>query len=214
MACSVPHTYGEIKSMIEKQIQEDRGRQLAIMNLGHQFDSAITDKDELRKAYKECRDIPLEQRVLIENFLKIVTELDYQMQNALFRNMTKLEKQIRDKNKWLQQLKETLMIFGSFGFEDFRIIYAWALEVEGGFVSSCRLLFTIPHLADHHHKLLGFCNDKEPIVEAMIVQQWYKIIPYMFTKALPEDRFKYLVRRLGMRCLTPEELEVLENESA
>ncbi|GKE58372.1 retrovirus-related pol polyprotein from transposon TNT 1-94 [Tanacetum coccineum] len=36
----------------------------------------------------------------------------------------------------------------------------------------------------------------------------------LFTKALPEDRFKYLVRRLGMRCLTPEELEVLANESA
>nr|GEU38272.1 retrovirus-related Pol polyprotein from transposon TNT 1-94 [Tanacetum cinerariifolium] len=31
----------------------------------------------------------------------------------------------------------------------------------------------------------------------------------MFTKALPEDRFKYLVRRIGMRCLTPAELEVL-----
>ncbi|GKD05026.1 retrovirus-related pol polyprotein from transposon TNT 1-94 [Tanacetum coccineum] len=36
----------------------------------------------------------------------------------------------------------------------------------------------------------------------------------MFTKALPEDRFKYLVKRLGMRCLTPEELEVLANEFA
>nr|GEU72733.1 hypothetical protein [Tanacetum cinerariifolium] len=36
----------------------------------------------------------------------------------------------------------------------------------------------------------------------------------LFTKALSVDRFKYLVRRLGMRCLTPEELEVLENESA
>nr|GEU60188.1 hypothetical protein [Tanacetum cinerariifolium] len=36
----------------------------------------------------------------------------------------------------------------------------------------------------------------------------------LFTKALSEDRFKYLVRRLGMRCLTPEELEVLENEFA
>ncbi|GJU27515.1 retrovirus-related pol polyprotein from transposon TNT 1-94 [Tanacetum coccineum] len=35
-----------------------------------------------------------------------------------------------------------------------------------------------------------------------------------FTKALPEDKFKYLVRQLGMRCLTPEELEVLANESA
>nr|GEW30536.1 hypothetical protein [Tanacetum cinerariifolium] len=36
----------------------------------------------------------------------------------------------------------------------------------------------------------------------------------LFTKALPEERFKYLVRRLGMRCLTPDELEVLENEPA
>nr|GEW57216.1 hypothetical protein [Tanacetum cinerariifolium] len=36
----------------------------------------------------------------------------------------------------------------------------------------------------------------------------------MFTKALPEDRFRYLVRRIGMRCLTPVELEVLANESA
>nr|GFC23007.1 uncharacterized mitochondrial protein AtMg00810-like [Tanacetum cinerariifolium] len=32
--------------------------------------------------------------------------------------------------------------------------------------------------------------------------------------ALPEERFKYLVRRLGMRCLTPIELEALANESA
>nr|GFB68005.1 hypothetical protein [Tanacetum cinerariifolium] len=36
----------------------------------------------------------------------------------------------------------------------------------------------------------------------------------MFTKALSEDRFKYLVRRIGLRCLTPAELEVLANESA
>nr|GEZ84545.1 retrovirus-related Pol polyprotein from transposon TNT 1-94 [Tanacetum cinerariifolium] len=35
----------------------------------------------------------------------------------------------------------------------------------------------------------------------------------MFTKALPEDRFKYLVRKIGMRCLTPAELEVLAKES-
>nr|GFD55488.1 copia protein [Tanacetum cinerariifolium] len=36
----------------------------------------------------------------------------------------------------------------------------------------------------------------------------------LFTKALPVERFQYLVRRLGMRCLTPAELEALENESA
>ncbi|GKB42711.1 hypothetical protein Tco_0887653 [Tanacetum coccineum] len=32
--------------------------------------------------------------------------------------------------------------------------------------------------------------------------------------ALPEDRFQYLVRQIGMRCLTPAELEVLTKESA
>ncbi|GKF24375.1 hypothetical protein Tco_0076697 [Tanacetum coccineum] len=31
--------------------------------------------------------------------------------------------------------------------------------------------------------------------------------------ALPEDRFQYLVRRIGMRCLTPADLEVPTNES-
>ncbi|GJZ49237.1 gag-pol polyprotein [Tanacetum coccineum] len=36
----------------------------------------------------------------------------------------------------------------------------------------------------------------------------------MFTKDLPEDRFKYLVRRIDMRCLTPTVLEVLSNETA
>ncbi|GJV33036.1 hypothetical protein Tco_1393436 [Tanacetum coccineum] len=36
----------------------------------------------------------------------------------------------------------------------------------------------------------------------------------MFTKALPEERFQYLVRRIGMRCLTPAELEVLTKEYA
>nr|GFB85769.1 ribonuclease H-like domain-containing protein [Tanacetum cinerariifolium] len=36
----------------------------------------------------------------------------------------------------------------------------------------------------------------------------------LFTKSLPVERFQYLVRRLGMRCLTPAELEALANEPA
>ncbi|GJV39287.1 hypothetical protein Tco_1417727 [Tanacetum coccineum] len=35
----------------------------------------------------------------------------------------------------------------------------------------------------------------------------------MFTKALSQERFEYLVRRIGMRCLTSAELEVLEKEA-
>ncbi|GKA40254.1 hypothetical protein Tco_0732847 [Tanacetum coccineum] len=36
----------------------------------------------------------------------------------------------------------------------------------------------------------------------------------MFTKSLSQDRFEYLVRLLGMRCLTPAELKVLAKETA
>ncbi|GJR08056.1 hypothetical protein Tco_0790708 [Tanacetum coccineum] len=46
----------------------------------------------------------------------------------------------------------------------------------------------------------------------------YQAHPYSVSfhqrTALPEERFQYLVRRIGMRCLTPAELEVLTKESA
>nr|GEZ91719.1 hypothetical protein [Tanacetum cinerariifolium] len=51
------------------------------------------------------------------------------------------------------------------------------------------------------------------IVELFFVRTEYQLAD-LFTKALPEERFKYLVRRLGMRCLTPNELEVLANKPA
>nr|GEU53432.1 retrovirus-related Pol polyprotein from transposon TNT 1-94 [Tanacetum cinerariifolium] len=55
-------------------------------------------------------------------------------------------------------------------------------------------------------------------VENGIIELYFVRIEYqladMFTKALLEDRFKYLVKRIGMRCLTPAELEVLAKESA
>nr|GEY61370.1 putative reverse transcriptase domain-containing protein [Tanacetum cinerariifolium] len=51
------------------------------------------------------------------------------------------------------------------------------------------------------------------IIELYFVRAEYQLAD-MFTKALPEDRFKYLVKRIGMRCLNPAELEVLAKESA
>ncbi|GKC18694.1 retrovirus-related pol polyprotein from transposon TNT 1-94 [Tanacetum coccineum] len=54
---------------------------------------------------------------------------------------------------------------------------------------------------------------KKGIVELFFVGTEYQSAD-LFTKALPEERFKYLVRRLGMRCLTLKELEVLANECA
>nr|GEV59493.1 hypothetical protein [Tanacetum cinerariifolium] len=51
------------------------------------------------------------------------------------------------------------------------------------------------------------------IVKLFFVGTEYQLVD-LFTKALLKERFKYLIRRLGMRCLTPDELEVLANESA
>nr|GEV99316.1 retrovirus-related Pol polyprotein from transposon TNT 1-94 [Tanacetum cinerariifolium] len=50
------------------------------------------------------------------------------------------------------------------------------------------------------------------IVELFFVRTKYQLAD-LFIKALPEERFKYLVRQLGMRCLTLAELEALANES-
>nr|GFB73401.1 retrovirus-related Pol polyprotein from transposon TNT 1-94 [Tanacetum cinerariifolium] len=56
-------------------------------------------------------------------------------------------------------------------------------------------------------------NVKKGIVELFFVGTEYQLAD-LFTKALPVERFEYLVRRFGMRCLTPAELEALAKESA
>ncbi|GJR26211.1 retrovirus-related pol polyprotein from transposon TNT 1-94 [Tanacetum coccineum] len=64
-----------------------------------------------------------------------------------------------------------------------------------------------------HFNVFSRSRVEKGIVELFFVRTEYQLAD-LFTKALSEDRFKYLVRRLGMRCLTPAELEVLANESA
>ncbi|GKC39687.1 retrovirus-related pol polyprotein from transposon TNT 1-94 [Tanacetum coccineum] len=54
---------------------------------------------------------------------------------------------------------------------------------------------------------------EKSIVELFFFRTEYELAD-LFTKDLHEDRFKYLIRRLSMRYSTPEELEVLANESA
>nr|GEZ71682.1 retrovirus-related Pol polyprotein from transposon TNT 1-94 [Tanacetum cinerariifolium] len=66
----------------------------------------------------------------------------------------------------------------------------------------------------HIHTRYHFIKEQveNDIIELYFVRTEYQFAD-MFTKALPEDRFKYLVRQIGMRCLTPAELEVLAKES-
>nr|GFA94937.1 retrovirus-related Pol polyprotein from transposon TNT 1-94 [Tanacetum cinerariifolium] len=74
----------------------------------------------------------------------------------------------------------------------------------------------VQHLRTKHIDVrYHFIKEKveKGIVKLFFVGTEYQLAD-LFTKALPEEKFKYLVRRVGMRCLTPEEPEVLKNESA
>nr|GEU69980.1 hypothetical protein [Tanacetum cinerariifolium] len=96
-------------------------------------------------------------------------------------------------------------------------------EAKNVSLSACcaQVLWMRTRLTDygfHFNKIPMCCDSKAAIVISCNTVQHSRTkhidLAGLFTKALPEDRFKYLVRRLGMRCLTPEEPEVLANESA
>nr|GEU79487.1 hypothetical protein [Tanacetum cinerariifolium] len=60
----------------------------------------------------------------------------------------------------------------------------------------------------HIHTRYHFIKEQveNGIIELYFVRTEYQLAD-MFNKSLPKDRFKYLVRQIGMRCLTPAELE-------
>ncbi|GJT09250.1 hypothetical protein Tco_0856292 [Tanacetum coccineum] len=81
-------------------------------------------------------------------------------------------------------------------------------EVEYVSLSACydQFLWMRTQLTDY-----GFHFNKVPIYfdsKSAIAISYYQLAE-IFTKALPVDRFNYLVRRLGMRSLSPRELERL-----
>ncbi|GKE91147.1 retrovirus-related pol polyprotein from transposon TNT 1-94, partial [Tanacetum coccineum] len=78
-------------------------------------------------------------------------------------------------------------------------------------MSSAEANIPVPSTSMRYHFIKK--RVKKGIVELFFVGTEYQLAD-LFTKALSEDRFKYLVRQLGIRCLTPEELEVLANASA
>ncbi|GKE00949.1 hypothetical protein Tco_1388932 [Tanacetum coccineum] len=101
MACSLSHTDDEVEALVQKLIDEDMVRQKAILDLALQFDNACTAKDDLRKAYKKCNDIPQESSALIDAFLKEGSDKDYDLNLSMYENAAKIEKQINAKLAWL-----------------------------------------------------------------------------------------------------------------
>ncbi|GKE42427.1 hypothetical protein Tco_1469711, partial [Tanacetum coccineum] len=101
MACSLPHTDFEVEALVQKLIDEDKGRQNAILDLALQFENSCTTKDDLRKVYEKCTDISQKSRILIDTFLKECSDKDYELNISMYEKATKLEKQMDAKLAWL-----------------------------------------------------------------------------------------------------------------
>nr|GEY44456.1 hypothetical protein [Tanacetum cinerariifolium] len=177
MTCYVPHTYDEIKSMVEKQIQEDRGRQLALMNLGHQCNDAITAKDDLRKAYEECRDIPLEQLASSEG----VWCFSYAENSMLL--------------LWNPLIKKSIgILVPNYTFQPDSQKMIFGFGISHVTLEPTLLKINYPLYSD------GPCKDKEPIVEAMIVQQCVALSTFIFaSKCLQFEYLSFL--KVPERCV-------------
>ncbi|GJU94487.1 transposase, MuDR, MULE transposase domain protein [Tanacetum coccineum] len=67
-------------------------RQKAILDLALQFENACTTKEDLRKAYEKCNDIPQDRHALIDTFLKEGSNKDYELNLSMYRKTAKIEK--------------------------------------------------------------------------------------------------------------------------
>ncbi|GKB25618.1 hypothetical protein Tco_0865019 [Tanacetum coccineum] len=70
MACSLPHTDSEVEALVQRLINEDKGRQDALLELAFRFEGSCAVRDDLRKTYEKCNDISQKSRALICTLLK------------------------------------------------------------------------------------------------------------------------------------------------
>nr|GEV27231.1 retrovirus-related Pol polyprotein from transposon TNT 1-94 [Tanacetum cinerariifolium] len=91
-------------------------------------------------------------------------------------------------------------------------IVSWMLKKQDCTVMSIALsrYSRTKHINVHYHFIKE--QVKHGIIELYFVKTEYQLVD-MFTKALSQDRFEYLVRRRYMRCLTLTELEIAKEEA-
>ncbi|GKA19320.1 hypothetical protein Tco_0699235 [Tanacetum coccineum] len=107
MACALPHTDFEVKALVQRLINEDKGRQDVLLNLAFLFEDSCAVRDDLRKAYEKCNDISQENRALIFTLLKESSEKDRKLHLSMYGKDAQLEKQMETKSAWSSSLAVT-----------------------------------------------------------------------------------------------------------
>nr|GEX47636.1 integrase, catalytic region, zinc finger, CCHC-type, peptidase aspartic, catalytic [Tanacetum cinerariifolium] len=126
-------------------------------------------------------------------------------------NMHTFYQRYPSKHRWTKDHPLEQVILTDYGFHFDKIpMYC---DSKVAIAISCN---PVQHsLTKHIDVRYHFIKEKveKGIFELFFVGTEYQLAD-LFTKALPVERFQYLVRRLGMRCLTPAEREALANEPA
>ncbi|GJY98495.1 hypothetical protein Tco_0515405 [Tanacetum coccineum] len=110
MACSLPHTDSEVEALVQRLINEDKGRQDALLNLAFQFEDSCAVRDDLRKTYEKCNDISQESRALICTLLKESSDKDRKLHLSMYgkANCPLTEKELHQLRMDEEALKEML----------------------------------------------------------------------------------------------------------
>ncbi|GJY91412.1 hypothetical protein Tco_0506608 [Tanacetum coccineum] len=73
-----------VEALVQRLINEDKGRQDVLLNLAFQFEDSCAVRDDLRKAYEKCNDISQESRALICTLLKESSEKDRKLHLSMY----------------------------------------------------------------------------------------------------------------------------------
>ncbi|GJV96372.1 hypothetical protein Tco_1547949 [Tanacetum coccineum] len=109
MACSLPYTDSEVEALVQRLINEDKGRQDALLELAFQFEDSCAIRDDLRKAYEKCNDISQESCALICTFLKESSEKDRKLHLSMYEKVKELHQLRMDEEALKEMLEEEAM---------------------------------------------------------------------------------------------------------
>ncbi|GKE54054.1 hypothetical protein Tco_1489210 [Tanacetum coccineum] len=102
MACSLPHTDSEVEALVQRLINEDKGRHDALLELAFRCKDSCAVRDNIRKAYEKCNDMSQESRALICTFLKESYVNDHKLHLSMYGKASRLEKQMGAKLAWFR----------------------------------------------------------------------------------------------------------------
>ncbi|GKC77821.1 hypothetical protein Tco_1128595 [Tanacetum coccineum] len=92
-----------VEALVQRLINEDKGRQDVLLNLAFQFEDSCAVRDDLRKAYEKCNDISQENRALICTLLKESSKKDRKLHLSMYGKAAQLERQMETKSAWFQE---------------------------------------------------------------------------------------------------------------